>query len=190
MASSVRVAATLLLSLCSACSFAVSADGVIPGVPKGSTVYTLTNLHPDEQNRRLYSANFQQPGLIPICSEVTLLKCRDDYMSFRVNATRTECEYPIHKAGGESLKDNLALYFGTECPKAELDSLTPEERDSVRFGVVAVGMRKKAVLLALGYPPLRDTPSLESPRWRYWHSRWNSFIVGFDDQGKVIRIAQ
>ena len=44
--------------------FAAEVDYPLVGA---SGVYTLVNLHPDEQRHRLYSVNYQQSGLIPRC---------------------------------------------------------------------------------------------------------------------------
>lgn len=48
-------------------------------------------------------------------------------------------------------------------------------------------MRKEAVIAAIGYPPGTGTPSLEANEWRYWTSRFDTFIVRFKD-GKVTEI--
>jgi hypothetical protein len=165
----------------------VPAATAIPGLVGAEHVYTLTNLHPDEKRARLYAANFMDKGLIPVCAEVTLLTYEDGRMTFRVNATEKEYEYLDHDVSGEPFPKHLARYFGAECPRAELDQLTDSERDAVRLGTVAIGMRRRAVILAMGYPPHRDTPSLELPRWLYWHSRFNSFAVEFDEDGEVAR---
>lgn len=48
-------------------------------------------------------------------------------------------------------------------------------------------MSKDAVLVAIGYPPITRTPTLESDDWTYWSNRFNTFIVYFEN-GKVSRI--
>ena len=150
------------------------------GAPK---VYTLTNLHALDD--KVSAANFQYPGLIPVCSEVSLLTAMDKYLQFRVAATGQEFWYNYHSAAGEPFPDHLAHYFGRACPEAELAALTPDERDAVARGVVHEGMRKPAVLLAIGYPPTRDTRTLELPTWRYWTTSNHYFTVVFDDDGRV-----
>ncbi|HXZ85962.1 MAG TPA: hypothetical protein VEI82_10785 [Myxococcota bacterium] len=184
-------APVLLLALAlalGACAHSpVPAATAIPGLAGAAHIYTLTDLHPDEKHARLYAANFMDKGLIPVCSEVTLLGYQDGRMTFRVNATEKEYEYLDHDVSGEPFPQHLARYFGPECPRAEIDQLTDSERDAVRLGTVAIGMRRSAVILAMGYPPHRDTPSLALPRWLYWHSRFNSFAIEFDADGEVAR---
>ena len=181
--------AALLAALCGACAhhFEPPETG-IPGLAGATKVYTLTNLHPD--GIKMYSANFQQRGLIPVCTEVTLLRVYDDWMTFKVNATGVEYAYVEHRASApEPFGANLARYFGSACPQAALDALTPVEKEGVRQGVVKKGMRQSAVVLAVGYPPMRDTRSLELPYWRYWSSRFRFFVVSFDDARVVEDVA-
>lgn len=160
----------------------------VTGLGDTPRVYTLTNLHAQEE--KVSAANFQYPSVIPVCSEVTLLTANDSYLQFRVDATGQEYWYQYHEAAGEPFADHLAHYFGRACPEAELAALTPEERDAVRRGVVQKGMRKQAVLLAIGYPPHRDTRTIELPRWRYWIGSRADFIVTFDDAGVVVAIQE
>lgn len=163
---------------------------LVPGLSGATKVFTLTNLHPDESRSRLYAANFQQDGLIPVCSEVTLLSLDGDELTFAVQKTGKTYEYFNHDAGGAPLAENVALYFGRACPESELASLTEHEREAVRLGVANVGMRKRAVILAIGYPPHRSTPDLDAPRWLYWHSHFNSFAVIFDKDGRVTSLKE
>jgi hypothetical protein len=189
------LAVVVAVALCASCAHRRNPHAA-PPLPEtilrslaGATqVYTLTNLHPDDERMVLYTANFQQPGFIPICSEVTLLDGSSDWMTFKVNATGKEYEYDPHPASAEPFDTNLERYFGAACPTAKLEALTPEERDAVRRGLVVPGMRKEAVVLAIGYPPKRDTPSLDKTMWTYWYSRMRSFMVEFDASGKVVTI--
>jgi hypothetical protein len=182
----VRVIA-LAIALSGACTHAPPAPPVdaIPGLAGAEKVYTLTNLHPDEGRSTLYSGNFQQPGLIPICSPVTFEWADQGEIIFTVDQTRKKYWYYEHPVAAEPLLQNAARYFGRACPTAQIDGLTAVEKEGLRLGVPKKGMRKEAVILACGYPPLRDTPSLDAPSWRYWSSRWRFFTVAFDAKGVV-----
>ena len=158
------------------------------GLSSAAKVYTLTNLHPDEDRVTLYSGNFQQPGLIPICSEVTFTYADPSYLSFTVAATGREYFYYEHAVAAEPLLVNASRYFGNACPKDKLAKLTPVERKGVEQGVPLKGMSKDAVVLACGYPPKRDTPSLDAKSWRYWSSRMRYFTVDFDARGLVDKV--
>jgi hypothetical protein len=187
-----RVAAvslTMAIALCAACRHALPPlTDQIPGLKGATRVVTLTNLHPDEERVTLYSGNFQQAGLIPICSEVVLDYGDPTYLYFTVVATGKQYGYYDHPVAAEPLLQNATRYFGRDCPQAELDKLTPVEKEGLRLGIAKKGMRKEAVILACGYPPLRDTPALDLKTWRYWSSRWRYFTVTFDDQGVVAKV--
>jgi hypothetical protein len=159
-------------------------ENLVEGLSGAGKIYTLTDLHPGAKGD-LSSANFQGPGLIPICSEVTLVKAYDLYLVFHVAGSPVEYWFASHEAGGEPFSKTLARYFGRACPQADLDALTPQERAAVGRGVAEPGMRKQAVILAMGYPPARDTRTLELPTWRYYNSSLKSFLVVFGDDGKV-----
>lgn len=162
----------------------------IPGLSSAGKVFTQTNLRPNDRKGVMYATNYLQDGLIPVCSEVTLISLNAKVLLFKVDATGREYQYVNHKSATEGFTQNLAKYFGPTCPRKDLDSLTRQEREQVRIGQVAPGMRKRAVTLAIGYPPSNKTPSLDSRDWRYWTNKVNSFIVVFDANGKVQRVQQ
>jgi hypothetical protein len=45
--------------------------------------------------------------------------------------------------------------------------VTEAERKNVKTGTIGLGMSKKAVLMAYGYPPTHKTPVLTSDIWYY-----------------------
>ena len=186
----VGIALALVLVAASGCALRIiPPEKGIEGLPESpASIVTLTNLHPDDGFERLYAANFQQPGLIPICSEVTLLMMFTDKMYFRVNETGKEYWYLDYDATKEPLSTNLSHYFGESCPKSELDGLSAVEKEGVRLGIPKKGMSKQALVLAIGYPLRRDTPSLDDVVWRYWVSRFSSFTVHFDGSGVVDQV--
>jgi hypothetical protein len=148
-------------------------------------VVTLTNLHPDEARARLFAVNYQQDGLIPVCSEVALLDRNRKRLVFSVKATGKQYEYYHHeKAAAEPFPDHLARYFGTRCPRDEIAKLPAIDRQGIEQGKALVGMSKRGVVLAMGYPPKHVTPSLDADRWVYWTNRVNRVAVLFQD-GRV-----
>ena len=175
-----------LFALCAACRHPiVPVTNAVSGLPGSGVVYTLANLHAEDRDKIVSAANFQYVGVIPVCSEVTLLAADQKTLQFKVAATGQDYTYVYHGAAGEPFERNLARYFGPACPQAELAALSPLEKEGVRLGSAKKGMRKQAVILAIGYPPVRDTRTLELPVWRYWSTNTSSFIVVFDDDGVV-----
>jgi len=153
-----------------------------------SPVYTLVNLHPDEKRARLYSVNYQQAGLIPLCSEVLLLHLDRDELRFRVVKTQREYEYVYHDVVREPFDRHLLRVFGSHCSVSEREALDATDRAGIAAGKALAGMSKRGVVLAIGYPPPHTTPDLEANAWVYWKSRFDRFSVLFDAHGRVIAV--
>lgn len=154
---------------------------------KAPTVYTLTNLHPDEVRRRLYAVNFQQPGLIPRCTVVRISKLRRSAMNFVVVEGTREYEYLNHDAAAEPFNDHLVRFFGSQC-ESDPTGLNDADLAGIRRGVVLPGMTRRGVILAIGYPPRHVNPSIEFGDWTYWRHRYDRFIVRFDEKDLVVSI--
>ncbi|RMG95027.1 MAG: hypothetical protein D6705_14735 [Deltaproteobacteria bacterium] len=152
----------------------------------GRELVTTKNLHPDEARARLYAANFQQDGLIPVCTKVRVEKVTRKAMVFTVLETGRTYTYYTHKSLREPFFDHLTRYFGERCP--DLSRLSERDREGIRRGEALVGMTKKGVAIAIGLPPAHETPSPKSPRWKYWKNRFDTFIVLFGEDGKVAAI--
>jgi hypothetical protein len=151
------------------------------------TVYTLVNLHPDEQRRRLYSINYLQPGLIPMCTPVKIESVDDREMVFRLVNGDRQYEYIFHKALREPVPQHLDKYFGTKCDANKAASMSAVDAQGIRSGTVTMGMTKQGVIHAIGYPPDHATPTLESNTWTYWKNRFGQKFITFTD-GKVTGI--
>lgn len=76
----------------------------------------------------------------------------------------------------------------TEKDIAELtNGLNPDEIDSIKKGIVTVGMSKRAVLISYGTPPEHYTPDLASNGWYYWMDRREKKKICFDENQRAIR---
>lgn len=152
----------------------------------GKEVYTLTNLRPDEQNQRLYTVNYQQPGRIKICTKVKIEKISRKKMIFRLADSGRKYEYINHrKSTPEGFDANIKKYFGPECPQAEIDSLSAVDREGIKKGFTKAGMTRRGVILAIGYPPEHVTPDLEYDDWAYWMNKFVTRRLVFGSDGKV-----
>jgi len=157
---------------------------------KGDKLYTIANLHPDMQRRVLFTMNYQLPGLIPVCSEVTIVKATKKGAVFAHNGQEFELAYDgFTKGAGVSFQQAVeSLYFGKTCDKARLQKLSKVDQDGIRSGQPKVGMTRDGVLLAMGRPPFHANPDLTSNSWRYWRNRFGQMVVNFGDDGKVVSI--
>jgi len=149
---------------------------------------TLVNLHPDNARSRLYAVNYQQSGLIPVCSEVEYVELGSKVFRFRVVATGREYSYVNHKAAAEPFVDHLRRFFGSECPRAELESLSELDQRGVREGRPILGMSRRGVVLAMGHAPRHVNPDPEAPTLIYWTNRFNRIEIRFGPDGLVTDI--
>jgi hypothetical protein len=46
-------------------------------------------------------------------------------------------------------------------------------------------MTKEQVIVSLGYPPAHQTPSLDAPQWKYWHTSLGSYLVVWGNGDRV-----
>jgi hypothetical protein len=179
------VAAALAFPSCASRSL-IDANGV--DLIGADRVYTLVNLHPDEKRSVLYAVNYQQAGLIPLYSEVVLLHLGREELRFRVLKTGREYQYVYHDAAAEPFPAHLLRFFGTNFDATEIQQLSDRDQAGIAGGVALLGMSKRGVTLAIGYPPRHMTPDLDSNVWMYWKSRLNRFSVMFDAKGNVVAV--
>ena len=183
-----RMIPTLALVLVLAARVVVSAAVVDYPLVGASGVYTLVNLHPDEQRLRLYSVNYQQSGLIPLCSKVKIESVETRKLTFRLLDSGREYEYLFHNSLRDPIAKHLDKVFGKKCDAASVEKMSEVDRKGVRSGTVLPGMTKRGVILAIGYPPEHATPSLDSDVWTYWKNRFGKMKVNFTN-GKVSEIS-
>jgi hypothetical protein len=91
----------------------------------------------------------------------------------------------IEKHTGDDIYRAFNKLFAKK--KVNLSKFTPLEINHIESGTVANGMRKEAVIVAIGYPPITETFSQVSNQWVYWSSRFNRFKVNFEN-GKVSKV--
>ena len=62
---------------------------------------------------------------------------------------------------------------------------------AIKNGVLKIGMTKAQVIMARGYPPAHETPSLDLDTWKYWSSRFVTQSIVFEngvlDRGRGIQ---
>ena len=150
----------------------------------GQTYYTQYSLKYEKGRHR--TTNYRKGMLLPVNSEVTLTKI-----------DRKRVFVTIGSSGQELIIENVPKHTNTDAyqafdrifapNKVDLSGFTADERNNIMSGAVAAGMRKKAVLVAIGFPPEVETPNLDMNQWKYWANRWNTFIVHFEGD-RVVRI--
>jgi hypothetical protein len=150
-------------------------------------VYTLVNLHPDDDGE-LSSVNYlDDDELLPLCTPIRVTFLNTETLNFTVLATGKDYTFEFHDTMKETPGENVAKFFGTECDASVVASLGEVDQQGIREGKVLEGMTKQGVLLAVGYPPEHRTPSLGEDTWRYWESKFDTVEVIFEN-GVVVKI--
>lgn len=149
-----------------------------PGaVVAGKEYYTrYTFMHEDGEHS---ATNYWRGALVPINTKVKVLKLKKNSFTFQLVESgekivvKNKSEY-TNRTGQQVANEMLA-----EQP-TQIDLYGPEMADAIRAGTPRLGMTKTQVLLARGYPPSHETPSLSGPRWKYWQSRFGTQVLMFD----------
>jgi hypothetical protein len=155
----------------------------LSNIKVGQPLYTQFSMF--YENNIHKTTNYRKGTLLPVNTVVKFVK--SDGFSIVVSLADGQ-QLTIDNVAnfsGEKIDGIFARTFSTK--PQDLSVFTEAERKSIMLGEVKVGMRKAAVLVALGYPPKHKTPSLDGDRWQYWSNRFNTFVVNFSN-GKVSEI--
>jgi hypothetical protein len=160
-----------------------------PSVPHPLTNesrFLCCNLHYEKD--ALTDVNYQRGTLVPFGTHVTILEVGRNRVKFRPDGHPALTLAHRYGKGAESMDQYLGRLFVTEDPRLRLRRVPAKTRTQIEQGVVAPGMTREQVLMALGYPPAHRTPSLDSPKWTYWENRWATFEVFFE--GDTVNLVQ
>lgn len=154
------------------------------GIKTGNFYYTQVTLQ-YERGRHL-TTNYRKGTLLPINTQVQLKEITGGDIRLEILPAHAKLRIEnVEKHTGDDVKQAFNKLIGKN--KVDLSRFSSSEREYIALGRVGEGMRKKAVIAAIGYPPITETPSLENNEWTYWSSRFNRFIVKFKND-KVAQI--
>jgi hypothetical protein len=169
------------------------------GLAAGEIVYLKYNVHAFQKGSGYNSsyANWTNPGpghvLFPVntavrVSPLSRWRAGRGFLLTTVDDGK-KISYEFHKQRmGMSIDEYVKLI--TSPTKVSLEGFSKKDQEGIRLGKAMVGMTKKGVMTALGYPACHKTPSLEDSVYVYWQSRFKTLAVEFDSKGKVIRIRE
>ena len=143
---------------------------------KGQTLYTQFGLFYEGLVHR--TTNYRKGIFVPVNTEVTFVKATKKVILVKLPNGKELKIQNVEEYSGEDIDGIFTRTFSTE--KVDLSKFTEAERKGIAAGEAVAGMKKAAVIVALGYPPKHQTPSLESSKWRYWRNRFGTFLVNFD----------
>jgi hypothetical protein len=174
---------TLILTL-SSCKKQLLPEELPASVQLGGTYYTQFVIRYEKGVH--ITTNYRRGLSIPVNTPVQLMDITNKTILVTLPPSGQELLIKnAKKHTGDTTVQAFEKLFAKS--KVDLSGFTKLERDHIKSGTVAKGMRKKAVLVAIGYPPQVATPSLDADQWTYWSSRFNKFIVHFKN-GKVAKI--
>ena len=155
-------------------------------------LFLQNNIHAQAGSRdtKASYANWTDPGgghiIIPVNTPVEFGRYRRGLTIKNIDDGKfTYFEYNS-KNMGMSAEQYISLI--TSSKKVNLNELSEIDQKGISAGQALVGMSKKGVRIALGYPAAHRTPSLENNSWVYWRNRFRTKVIEFDTEGKVKKI--
>ena len=125
--------------------------------------------------------------ILPVNTEVSIGRFRRGF-SIIAKDSGKEILFELDE-GRAGVNEEQYLKFILSPAPISLDGLSDLDQQGIKDGRVSIGMTKKGVMTALGYPAPHRTPSPdENKNWIYWTNRFRSFSVVFDDNGVVTDI--
>jgi hypothetical protein len=185
-------AAVALATLVAACK-----GPAVPHPMTGQTRYTCCNMHYEKPE--ISDVNYLKGTLIPFGTRVQILEVRKNSVKFQPVGHPAITLVLRYGKDATTMDQYLERIFPSEDPHAKLPRMgtgkaaakqnaqAEKIRKNIEQGAVEPGMTKDEVLMAIGYPPLHRTPSLDASTWTYWANRWVTFEVYFDGD-KVSRV--
>jgi hypothetical protein len=199
----VQLACALSLFVVFGCATDSGIEGEsIPDSPDTvNVVYLKNNIHVQEQFSRsgkaVYRAsyaNYIDPGvghiIIPVNTPVVLKDPGRRRGKEILITTQTDGK-DIHFAFNSThmgMQSDEYVKLITSSNKISLDGLSPIDHKGIAEGKPYVGMTKEGIRVALGYPAVHRTPSLEVSMWVYWTNRFRTIQIEFDPDGNVKQI--
>ena len=171
--------ASVILAGCEALpGQSASTAAAAASLPSG---YTCCNLH--YENDWISDANWSSMPMIPAGASIKVL----DYGRYRI---MTEIDGRKMRLGldygrQQPLEEWARKLVVQDDPRRKIASWPALVRNAVRAGKVAIGMSKAQAVVAIGYPPMHQTPSLDAPQWKYWHTGFGSYLVVWDGAGRL-----
>jgi hypothetical protein len=181
-------------------SFALIFSGS-PVLAEEEVRYLKNNIHYQERPdrggklvRRASYANYTDPGeghkVLPVNTKVEI-KVKRGWRGKGIQITDLSDGKLIHfEYNKRNMKIPMADYIEliSSPQKVSLKGLSQLDHKGIKNGKVYLGMSKKGVQMAFGYPATHRTPSLEDNNWTYWRNRFQTTVITFDSKGKVIGI--
>ncbi len=125
------------------------------------------------------TTNYRRGAIIPINTKVTFVGYGKD--GFTLKFADSDVVLKVENVEKYSRRSvvQVAKEMLSETPTA-IEKYGKDMEAAIKSGTLRLGMTKTQVLLTRGYPPGHETPSLESPLWKYWSSRFVVHSLAFE----------
>ncbi len=167
----------LVFSLVS-CKKNIKPEDIPEHIVLGDSYYTQFVIRYEKATH--LTTNFRRGSSIPVNTKVRLLGITTRTIEVELNnSSQPLLIKNAEKHTGDNIYQAFDKLFGKS--PVNLTQFTVPEKKQISSGTVAKGMRKSAVLIAIGYPPITETLSLDVNTWVYWSGRFNRFKVNFSN---------
>ena len=143
--------------------------------------FTCCNFHYEDD--WISDANWSAMPMIPAGTPIRTLGYGNNRVAVDIGGRRMRLGLDYGRR--QSFTDWVQLMIVQEDPKPKIASWPAPLRDAVVAGKVEIGMTKEQVIVAVGYPPAHQTPTMDALQWKYWHTGFGTYLVLWDDSGKV-----
>jgi hypothetical protein len=158
------------------------------------TLYTKYNIHIMNSGRDIkahytnWIGPFSGHAIVPFNTKVIFKNWPQGFILQRVDSGRNIYFY-FNK---QHMKMEVAQYINliTSHKKFSISNLSQLDKNGIKRGKASIGMTKKGVIVALGYPARHKTPSLKNKYWVYWQNKWLTKIIKFNNAGEVVSIVE
>ena len=132
-----------------------------------------------EKNEHV-TTNYGRGVVVPINTPVKVVSMSGSLLVLKRGDTGQEIKVKNEeKYTKKNIKEMAALMLASD--KTPIEQVPEPFATAIRNGEMRKGMTKELVLMARGYPPAHETPSIEGDRWVYWSSRFVKQTIVFTD---------
>ena len=144
----------------------------------GKDYFTRFTFH--EEKNEYSTTNYSRGAIIPINTPVKLVSMSGTKMVLKRLDTNQEIKVVNEeKYTAKPITGIAAMMLAAE--KTPLEKLPDEVANAVKNGDLRKGMTKELALMARGFPPAHETPSVDGDKWVYWSSRFVKLTVLFSN---------
>jgi hypothetical protein len=144
----------------------------------GKDYFTRFTFH-EEKNEHI-TTNYARGPVIPINTPVKLVSMSGSQLVLKRLDSGQEVKIKNEeKYTKKPIPEIASLMLSAE--KTPLEKLPEDVAAAIRNGDMRKGMTKELVLMARGYPPAHETPSIDGDRWVYWSSRFVKQTIVFSN---------